>query len=259
MDYENQQLIERTYNSKQQLPLFKHYFEQKGVKDPLILQVLANMAIHRSCTVQTMLGLTKRACNGDLNVAAKLIEDCITNGLITYDENTDRLGMRFDVDQKTRDIAAKYMYMPPMIVPPKTLTCNTSSALLTIEKDSLLLNDNHHEEDICLTSINKFNQIALKINPEVVKNVRNCWKHMDKQKEDESFEEFIKRVKSFEKYEKNSFWVMALMIEMGNQFWVPHKDDKRGRSYAQGYHINPQGNAWNKACLEFYNEEVVEC
>ena len=43
----------------------------------------------------------------------------------------------------------------------------------------------------------------------------------------------------------------------GNHFYLTHRYDKRGRTYAQGYYINPQGNEWNKAVLEFADKEIV--
>jgi DNA-directed RNA polymerase len=48
------------------------------------------------------------------------------------------------------------------------------------------------------------------------------------------------------------------MVEMGNRFYLTHRYDKRGRTYAQGYHVNTQGNCWNKAVIELADEEVVE-
>jgi len=38
---------------------------------------------------------------------------------------------------------------------------------------------------------------------------------------------------------------------------LTHKYDKRGRCYSQGYHVNPQGNDWNKAVIEFAEKEPV--
>lgn len=258
MDYENQKMLEHMFNKRQQLPMYKQYFIDKGINVDDAVIVLAQIAIHRVANVQTMIGLLRGHCKGDLNRASSILQQCVDAKLIGYDSATDRFTCIHDVSQKVKDIAAQYKYLPPMIVPPQKLTDNKSSGYLTKGSESLILNDNHHDEDICLDSLNRFNAIPLKINPDVVKNVRNCWKHMDKQKSDETFEEFMKRVKAFENYEKNSFWIIALMLEMGNQFWLEHKVDKRGRTYAQGYHINTQGNTWNKSCIEFFNEEIVE-
>jgi DNA-directed RNA polymerase len=38
---------------------------------------------------------------------------------------------------------------------------------------------------------------------------------------------------------------------------MTHKYDKRGRTYSQGYHIQPQGSDWNKAVIEFADKEIV--
>ncbi len=50
---------------------------------------------------------------------------------------------------------------------------------------------------------------------------------------------------------------MALVVQEGNEFYLTHRYDKRGRTYAQGHFINPQGTEYNKAVLEFSNEEVT--
>ena len=50
---------------------------------------------------------------------------------------------------------------------------------------------------------------------------------------------------------------MEILTEESDTFYLPHKYDKRGRTYCQGYHVSYQGAAWNKAVIEFANEEVT--
>ena len=59
---------------------------------------------------------------------------------------------------------------------------------------------------------------------------------------------------------ENSPWireVMEALFMMGNEFYLTHRYDKRGRCYAQGYHVTTQGNPWNKAVIEFAHEELA--
>ncbi len=51
---------------------------------------------------------------------------------------------------------------------------------------------------------------------------------------------------------------MGFLMMHSNVFHMTHKYDKRGRTYSQGYHVNYQGNPWNKACIEFADKEVVD-
>jgi DNA-directed RNA polymerase len=64
-----------------------------------------------------------------------------------------------------------------------------------------------------------------------------------------SHEQFIKFVKdasnTYEQYKNRSFWLIA-------QF------DKRGRMYYRGYHINIQGNGFQKALMDFAELSPIE-
>jgi hypothetical protein len=257
MDYENQQMLERIFNAHQTMPLLRKQFSDKGVTSEFLLDLLSQMVLHRQANVVTMVGLLSRHFDGDLQETADALMQACEQDFVDFNTDTNNFVIRYDVDDKTKQLVDQYRYMPPMIVPPRKLTHNMSSGYLTITADSLILRDNHHNGDICLDSLNKFNAIPLRINEEVVKRIRNTWKGLESQKEGESITEYKKRLESFEKYERDSFWIIALMLEMGNQFWLTHKVDKRGRTYAQGYHVNTQGNTWNKACVEFYDEEVI--
>jgi DNA-directed RNA polymerase len=65
----------------------------------------------------------------------------------------------------------------------------------------------------------------------------------------DSHEQFIKFATdasiTYEKYKDRSFWLLA-------QF------DKRGRMYYRGYHINIQGNGFQKALMDFAKPMPIE-
>jgi DNA-directed RNA polymerase len=69
--------------------------------------------------------------------------------------------------------------------------------------------------------------------------------------------EYKKRAKALDKYDRSSKVVTKQVLSLGNEFYLTHKYDKRGRSYSQGYHINYQGNAWNKAVVCLADKEFV--
>ena len=58
-------------------------------------------------------------------------------------------------------------------------------------------------------------------------------------------------------FKRQSYEFYKLMVDQGNQFYLTHKVDKRGRIYSMGYHIHTQGTSFKKAQLEFANEEIV--
>ena len=78
-----------------------------------------------------------------------------------------------------------------------------------------------------------------------------------KRKIGESFEDFRKRRKQAEVFYEHSLKTMKMMMALGNEFWLTHKYDRRGRTYAVGYHINSQGTDYNKAVLELSKQEKL--
>lgn len=272
MDFENQKMIETCFNARQTKKLLRkelldspyiiEMIQTSGLDEEFALDLLSHMILLKRATVATLVGLLSshyESFDNPYQVTADALQHATIMDLVDYDTERDQFVLRFDVDPQTQDLIRQYMYMPPMVVPPLEIKGdnNRGSGYLTIATDSLLLQDNHIDGDICVDSLNRFNAIPLSINERVVKSIRNEWKNIDRPKVGESFQEYRDRVKAFERYEKDSFFTIALMLEMGNRFWLTHKVDKRGRTYAQGYHINPQGNCWNKACVELADKEMI--
>ncbi|WMM35498.1 hypothetical protein [Vibrio phage PJN101] len=144
------------------------------------------------------------------------------------------------------------MYLPPMITKPQILRKNTDSAYITIEKESLILGKgNHHNGDICLDSLNRFNAVALSLNIEYLKSV-------DKIMENDTVDMGKEALDQYVKYMEDSYYVFAYLVKQGNRFHLAHKPDKRGRTYAQGYHCSTQGNAFRKGAVDLADKEIVE-
>lgn len=140
-------------------------------------------------------------------------------------------------------------YLPPMVCEPLELTHNYSSGYLT-HNDSLVLGQgNHHDGDLCLDVLNKMNKVALKMDTEFLSKVEH----------EPSFELVTQeQIDQWTAFKKQSYMFYSLLVSQGNRFYFNHKVDKRGRIYSQGYHINTQGTSFQKAMLEFAEEEYVE-
>lgn len=269
MDFSNQDMIEHFFNARQTPHLLRHELEQdeeackkiskSGLNKEFAFDLLAEMVLYKRAYLPTLVGLLKKHFKGT-NPHQECVEAltiACAYWLIDWDEPREQFVIQHDVSEKAMGLIRQYQYMPPMIVPPLTVRENRGSGYINIKEDSLILQNNHHEGDICLDSINRFNAIPMSINAEVIKMIRNSWKHLDRPKDGETFEDFQKRTKAFERYERDAFFTIALLIEMGNEIYFTHKVDKRGRTYSQGYHVNPQGNCWNKAVLELAQKEIV--
>ena len=151
----------------------------------------------------------------------------------------------------------RYQYPLPMVVPPLPLKDNHDTGYYT-SRNSVILRDNHHDDDVCLESLDQINATRFRINQDVSTTIRNRWRHLDKPKPDEDMSEYRKRVKAFEKYDRTAHDVIQhLGLAAEGEFYLTHKYDKRGRIYCQGYVVNYQGTEWNKAVIEFADQEVV--
>lgn len=156
---------------------------------------------------------------------------------------------RIPLSQELLTFIEDSQYLPPMVCPPKTLTSNYSSGYLT-HNDSLILGQgNHHDGDLCLDVLNKMNSVCLKVDTAFLSRFEeNPTFALDTQEKCDQWAAF----------KRQSYRFYSLMEQSGNQFWLTHKVDKRGRIYACGYHINPQGAAFKKAMVELAHEELVE-
>ncbi len=140
-------------------------------------------------------------------------------------------------------------YLPPMVCEPLPLSHNHSSGYLT-HNDSLILGSgNHHDGDICLDILNTVNKVEFKLDLDFLCKVE----------EEPTFElDTQEKVDQWNRFKKQSYGFYSLMEQQGNRFYFTNKVDKRGRMYASGYHLNPQGAAFKKAMLELAKEEIVE-
>lgn len=140
-------------------------------------------------------------------------------------------------------------FLPPMLCEPKEITNNYMSGYLTHDDSMVLGKGNNHDGDLCLDVINKMNKVCLKLDTQFLSTLSETPTFvLDDQEKLDQWNKFIKQSYSF----------YLMLATHDNEFYLTHKVDKRGRIYAQGYHLNTQGTAFKKACIELANEELVE-
>lgn len=137
----------------------------------------------------------------------------------------------------------------PMVCPPEYVDHNRKSGYLTYNESLVLGSGNHHEGDLCLDVINLQNQVALTLDVEFLKQ-HELQPSFDIQTpaQRQQWEDF--------KYTSQHIWLH--LFNQGNRFYLTNKVDKRGRLYSIGYHVNTQGNQFQKAMIELADGEVVE-
>jgi hypothetical protein len=235
---------------------FAEYFEAKGIPEGFALDLLAQMALHKRCDFSTLCGVLKRHY-ADVQQVADMITKCAEADLVDWNPQLQIFVVCFTITDEVQEELDRFQYPLPFVVPPKKVKTNQDTGMFT-SGGSIILKKNHHDEDVCLDHINRCNAMKFTIDQRVVDLVKNQWRNLDKPKENETKEDFMRRKKAFEKYDRTAKDVMKIVQEHSDTFHLGHKYDKRGRSYCQGYHVNYQGTAWNKAVILFANQEVVE-
>lgn len=234
---------------------FRAKLKEHGIPEKFGIDMLAQMALHRRCNLATLIGTLRHHVNSNQE-AADLLVKCINSGLVTWNPELRIFIVVVTISDDMQNMLNMYQYPLPMVVPPQELIENMQSAYLD-STNSVILKDNHHEDDVCLDHLNNVNRIKFSINMDVVQFVRNQWRNLDKPKEGETTQDFEKRRRAFDKYDKSSKEVIKRLTDITDEFYLTHRYDKRGRTYCQGYHVNYQGTPWNKACVEFAHKEVT--
>lgn len=264
---EHQTQLEELFSNNQLMPRmrkeftecesfdFTKYLEHKAIDVKFGIDLLVQMALHKRCDLQTLVGTLRHHCESAQEVVNNILK-CAEADLVDYNVSLGIFIVRCTISNDVQEELDRFQYPLPMVVEPKKITNNKQSGYLLNNK-SIILKDNHHEDDVCLDHINRLNKIKFRINFDTARMVKNEWRNLDKRKEGETQADFIKRKKAFEKYDSTARDVMEVLHKVSDTFHLTHSYDKRLRTYAQGYHVNYQGTAWNKAVIEFAEEEVT--
>lgn len=255
-----QRELEKRVNKYNLLPFIREYFVSVGAKEEIArafisenfgINLLAKMAVHKRLEIPAAIGMLEYYCSS-VQDAANQLERAIKNNLVGFDLEKGHLVVARNIPDEIQEQINVFQFPIPMMIKPKEVKKNSDTGYYTV-RNSIILKNNHHNEDVCLDHINRINSIPLSINEKVAKSSSNRWKNIYK---GESWE-IPRKMKAFNKYNKYATVVIDLFISMGNKFYLTNKYDKRGRTYSVGYYINPQGTDYNKACIEFYEKELV--
>lgn len=264
--------LEHLYSKNQLIPRIRReftdcesfdfiaYMKEHQILPDFGIDLLVQMVLHKRTTLPILVGILRKHYEPLANASqltADMLMLCAEADLVNWDEIANQFILEFDVDASVHEELARYQFPLPMVIVPETVTCNRDSGYLT-HRGSLILKQNHHEGDICLDHINRMNKIKFAVDTDTATMIANQWRDLDKAKPGETHQEFQQRKRAFEKYDTVSREVISKICSLGNEFWLTHKYDKRGRSYCQGYHINYQGTDWNKAVIQLADKELVE-
>lgn len=217
---------------------------------------LVQMALHKRAPVAAIVGVMRRYCD-TIQETANMIRKCVEAELVTYNQDLRVLITNFIIPDDVQAELDRFQFPLPMVVPPRQITNNKTSGYL-MSGASVILKDNHTDDDVCLDHLNRVNAVPFTINHTVVKMVKNSWKNLDCIKPGETKADYERRLKAFDKFDRTSKDVIGILTALSEKHYLTHRYDKRGRTYCMGYHIDYQGNPWNKAITELVDKEIVE-
>lgn len=255
--FSKNQLIQRVKAEFTECPIFnfKQYFKEQLIPEDFGFSLLVQMALHRRADMSTMIGCLRHHCKSGQECADLLLKSAMAD-LVDWSPTLHIFIVKLTISADVQADIDRFQYPLPMVVEPKEVKSNTDSGYF-LNNSSIILKHNHHDDDVCLDHINRMNRVKFTINFNTATMIRNQWRNLDKPKEGETREDFERRVRAFNKYDKTAKGVIETLIEHGNEFHFTHKYDKRGRTYCQGHHANYQGTPWNKAVIEFSSTEIT--
>lgn len=208
------------------------------------------MFSHFTSKLANLLGFDDKAQS--ITTAAEMVAVlCNTNAYDLYQESkysSWKIVSNIELPEELLHKVERSCYLPPHVSMPAKLQGNRTKLRETCDPESLILNNNHHSGDICLDVLDTMNAVELCLNTEFLSNVEEEPNDPIEDREQQDQWDLFKR-QSHEMYK--------LMVMQGNCFHLLHKVDKRGRIYAQGYHISTQGSSYKKAMLDLKNQHVV--
>lgn len=264
---ERQLELEKLYDKNQLMKRVRQAFkENQSINFPACLEnanipvdfgidLLAQMAVHKRALVPTIVGCLRHHFESDQETA-NMLERAVNARCVEYSSRDSMLIVKFEISKELQTELDHFQFPLPMVISPAPLKSNLDTGYLTA-RNSVILQDNHHDDDVCLDHLNRTNDIKLSINLDVAQTIQNQWKGLDRQRDDETWDDFKKRRKAFEKYDSVAKNVIGLVAQEDNEMYLTHRYDFRGRTYCMGHHITYQGTDWNKAVIEFADKEVL--
>jgi hypothetical protein len=234
---------------------FVEYLREQGIPKDFGLDLLVQMALHKRCDLRTLVGILRHHFDHGQKTV-DMIHKCAVADLVDWSPLLKIFIVKFTVPVEVQQELDRFQYPLPMVVEPREIKNNSQSGYYC-NNSSVFLKDNHHEDDACLDHLNRMARMKFTLNTDTAIMVKNKWRNLDRPKDGETREDYMRRVRAFEKFDKTAKDVIDTLCKHGNEFYFTHRYDKRGRVYCQGHHVQYQGTPWCKAVVEFANKELT--
>ena len=189
------------------------------------IQITAMVCLYRRLPLEALVNLFKHE---DAQRIASYAEMLVCANWILWDPERDEFVTSKLPLELERQVFSK-RYPMPMVYTPRELVEETDSPYITEAKSQSVLGE-YNGQVTNLDTLNALNRIPLKINKAVMAQAPDPFKDDDKFRRDSA--EVFKHIED-------------------ETFYLTWQFDFRGRVYARGYHVNPQGDDWHKHIIQF--------
>ena len=200
-------------------------FRQFQKNRKLGIQITAMVCLYRRLPLEALVNLFRHE---DAQRIASYAEMLVCANWIHWDPEREEFvtsKLPLELEQKVFN----KRYPMPMVCLPRELREEQDSPYLTEAKSQSVLGE-YSGQITNLDTLNALNRIPLRINKAVSEQAPDPFKDDDKFRRDSA--EVFKHLED-------------------ETFYLTWQFDFRGRVYARGYHVNPQGDDWHKSCIQF--------
>lgn len=191
----------------------------------LAIDITAMVCLYRRLPLEALVNLFKHE---ESQTVADIAESLTKGRWIHWDPDREEFVTSKLSDELELQVFNK-RYPMPMLCMPRFLNDEQDSPYLTEAKSQSVLGE-YSGQTTNLATLNALNGICLRINPVVAKQAPDPFKDDDKFRRDSA----------------------AVFERIQDQvFHLTWQFDFRGRVYARGYHVNPQGDDWHKHIIQF--------
>ena len=189
------------------------------------IDITAMVCLYRRLPLEALVNLFRHE---DSQVIASTAQALTIARWIQWDpEREEFVTSQLPLDLEKRVFDKRYPM--PMLCRPATLQEEQDSPYLTEGKSQTVLGE-YSGQRTNIDALNALNQIPLRINKAVASQAPDPFKDDNKFRRDSAA--VFQRIKD-------------------EEFYLTWQFDFRGRMYARGYHVNPQGDDWHKSCIQF--------
>jgi hypothetical protein len=194
-------------------------------KRRLGIAITAMVCLYRRLPLEALVNLFRHE---EAQTVATLAEMLTMAGWIHWDPEREEF-VTSQLPKELETMVFNKRYPMPMLCRPKVLEDEQDSPYLTEAKSQSVLGE-YSGQVTNLATLNALNSIPLRLNPAVQQHAPDPFKDDDK-------------------FRRDSAAVFERIQDQ--EFHLTWQFDFRGRVYARGYHVNPQGDDWHKHVIQF--------